>query len=304
MAENKKYELESIYRAEDKDLYVEATYMKSKDTVKPGEGLDMFSIICGVMALACGGYMVYAGVTSYFTLTMKFLLVVYSLIAIWCFVKPLQNAVSKAMWKSSIKSRFPVNHGIRSTIFLGDVNMSYFDAKGVPEAVNYDDMHDIYEDEKYIYIHIDDKRIFLLEKEMLDEQGVLDDVINLLSNDNQTDEEALDSTAVAEENTAAEETVPEESKTVEEAPVAEASEEAAETTVSANDIPIVDISSKEISMDEIFASLGNVTADIMEIPETAEEVNGEAVEDETINTADIDATTEDEEDFKIDLDDL
>lgn len=157
-------EYETVYNKDVKNELLKLTFNNSETMVKPGDPFSFFGFVVGVLAVAAGVYIAYAGHRSYFTLTMKFLLAVYAIIAIICFVKPIPVLISKLAWRLSFKRRFPLNCGASKIMKVLDGNFVFTDKKGQEDIVEADKVYKIYESENYRVVHVDDDNIFAVKK--------------------------------------------------------------------------------------------------------------------------------------------
>lgn len=173
--------LKTVYDSDCYDEIVKISYENSKDTVKKGDPIDSLSLICGWLAIVCTFVMVYFGVSGRFTMTMKFLIVVYMLIMIWCFVRPIQFFVSKCLWKSGFEKRFPINRGAGEDIVFEKEAMTYTNPKGEEVKLAFAEMYSIYDTLNYVILHNNDREIFLIRKDQLTELGIADMIYELLS---------------------------------------------------------------------------------------------------------------------------
>lgn len=184
-----KITVKTVYDKACKDKLAGVTFNNSADTVKKGDRMDTIALITGWIALVFALVIFYKGITGYFSMTMKYLLVIYVLVIIWCFVKPVPQFVSKCMWRAGFKKRFPVNKGADENIVL-DRECMIYKKNGEDISLQYDKMYKIYDTPDYVVLHNTDKEIFAINKSELEELGVAEKVTELLSDKPEVSEAA------------------------------------------------------------------------------------------------------------------
>lgn len=184
-----KITVKTVYDKACKKELAGVTYKNSVDTVKKGDRIDTLALITGWIALVCVLVIFYLGVTGYFSMTMKYLLVIYVLIIVWCFVKPVPQLVSKCMWRAGFKKRFPVNKGADENIVL-DRECMIYKKNGEEIILMYDNMYHIYDTANYVVLHNNDKEIFAIKKSEPEELDVAGHVYELLSDKPEASEAA------------------------------------------------------------------------------------------------------------------
>ena len=178
--QEKKVILNIAWEPGGEDELAASIFRHSPETVKKGEPYDLLVLFCAFFAFACSFIMLISGINNGFTPSMIFLLVCYVLIIFCCLCKPLHYALSKLVWKTGFKDRFPVNHGCADTICLSDTALEYKDVSGATVEVPYNEMSGIYETENYIVFHENDKSVFAVNKRQIDSDELRKKVYGLI----------------------------------------------------------------------------------------------------------------------------
>lgn len=184
--QEKKVSLSIKWEEEGEEELRNSIFRHSPETVKKGEPYDLLVLFCAFFAFACSFVMVVSGINHGFTPSMIVLLICYVLIIICCLCKPLHYGLSKLIWKTGFKDRFPVNHACGDSIRLSDTALEYTDVSGSNISVPYDEMTGIYETENYIVFHENDHQIFAANKRQINNDELKKKVYDLVSEHDNT----------------------------------------------------------------------------------------------------------------------
>lgn len=129
---NEKIELKAIYPTDKEKLNLlkSETYNRASSTIKKGSRPDIIMVLCALVAIACFALMTNSGMEHGFSTSMKVLLVLYAVIAIFCIFTPLHRKLSAWMWGSEFSERFPVNRGFGSEFKVSAEGLTYTDTDG------------------------------------------------------------------------------------------------------------------------------------------------------------------------------
>lgn len=182
-AATSKITLNAAWEDEGEEELCRSLFRHSPDTVKKGEPFDLLVLFCALFAIGCMCVMVVSGLNNGFTPSMYVLIACYAVIAFCCLCKPLHFAISKAVWKSGFREKFPIKRSSYTEISLDDKKLYYKDAAGNEISHSYERMTGIYETKHYIVFHEDDKNIFAVNKDKL-ESGMKEKLYDLIGIDN------------------------------------------------------------------------------------------------------------------------
>ena len=172
--EDEMVEVSIAYPSDNDEYYLisDKAFEHSPENIKEGQ-TDILMFFCGIISTVLFFSVLLTALNDRMTFGSALLLILYAVMAVVCFVSPIQVFISHKIWNANFSKKLIVNAGAGDKVMLSEKAFYYTDPEGVDIRVPYNDMYGLYCVGDFLIFEIEKKKICAMRLDSVSDEKVI-----------------------------------------------------------------------------------------------------------------------------------
>ena len=172
--EDEMVEISIAYPSDNDEYYLisNKAFEHSPENIREGQ-TDILMFFCGIVATVFFFSVLLTALNTKMTVGSVLLMILYLVLAVICFVSPVQVFISHKIWNRTFGSKLIVNAGASDKVMLSDKAFYYTNPEGTDERVPYNDMYGLYCVGDFLIFELEKKKICAMRLDSVSDPKII-----------------------------------------------------------------------------------------------------------------------------------